>query len=57
MTKVFSLGQTFVVNGVEWTGREYQLNAAFEGWVVVATNSKNEVQKFSLQEVEIALGL
>jgi len=57
MTKVFSLGQTFVVNGTEWIGREYQLNAAFEGWVVVATNSKNEVQKFSLQEVEIALGL
>jgi len=57
MTKVFSLGQTFVVNGTEWIGREYQLNAAFEGWVVVATNSKNEVKKFSLQEVEIALGL
>jgi hypothetical protein len=57
MTKVFSLGQTFVVNGTEWIGREYRLDAAFEGWTVVAVNGSNQEAKFSLAEVEKALGV
>jgi hypothetical protein len=57
MTKVFSLGQTFVVNGTEWIGREYRLDAAFEGWTIVAVNGSNQEAQFSLAEVEKALGV
>jgi len=55
--KLFSLGQTFVVNGVEWTGREYRLDAAFEGWTVVAVNGNNQEAQFSFADVEKALGV
>ena len=55
--KLFSLGQTFIVNGVGWTGREYRLDAAFEGWTVVAVNGNNQVAQFSLADVEKALGV
>jgi hypothetical protein len=55
--KLFSLGQTFVVNGVEWTGREYRLDAAFEGWTVVAVNGNNQVAQFSFADIEKALGV
>ena len=55
--KKFSLGQVFVVNGTEWIGREFRLDAAFEGWTVVAFNADNKEAQFTLAEVEKALGV
>ena len=28
--KLFSIGDTFTINGIEWTGRGFVLDAAFE---------------------------
>ena len=53
--KLFGIGDTFTVNGIEWTGREFVLDAAFEGWTLVAENAQGKTAQFTLREVEQSL--
>ena len=53
--KLFNIGDTFTVNGVEWTSRGFILDAAYEGWTVVAVNAQGKEAQFTLREVEAAL--
>lgn len=50
--KLFSIGDTFTVNGIEWTGRSFLLDAAFEGWTLVAENAEGKTAQFTLREIE-----
>jgi len=50
--KKFSIGDTFTVNGIEWTARGFVLDAAFEGWTLVAENAEGKTAQFTLREVE-----
>lgn len=50
--KLFSIGDTFTVNGIEWTGRGFILDAAFEGWTLVAVNADGKETQFTLREIE-----
>jgi len=50
--KLFSIGDTFTVNGIEWTGRSFLLDAAFEGWTLVAVNADGKEAQFTLREME-----
>ena len=57
MTKIFSLGQTLVVGGIECVAREFRLDAAFEGWTVVFDTPNGDELQLSLSYVEKALGV
>jgi hypothetical protein len=55
--KIFSLGQTLVVGGIECVAREFRLDAAFEGWTVVFDTPNGDELQLSLSYVEKALGV
>lgn len=50
--KLFGIGDTFTVNGTKWTGREFVLDATFEGWTLVAVNADGKEAQFTLREME-----
>jgi hypothetical protein len=53
--KRFSIGDKFTIYGVEWTGRGFILDAAFEGWTLLAVNASGTEAQFTLREVESAI--